>query len=185
MTGDTIERIRADKRSRKRMIIAVAAASVGVLAVAALGVFMLFKATTARASSESPWQSLPTVPGTVVVAELPGQHSDDGNDYWVRQVQAPSLSGSQLTAAYTTVLTQAGWQLLESYPAQDGSGFSRVCFTSDDSGAPRLVDIRAYPPTGSQLDRVEIAVSARSGSRSVCGDVFGQFTWPEAAKPAG
>ena len=185
MTGDTIERIRADKRSRKRMIIAVAAASVGVLAVAALGVFMLFKATTARASSESPWQSLPTVPGTVVVAELPGQHSDDGYDFWVRQVLAPSLRGWPSPAAYTTVLTQAGWQLLESYPAQDGSGFSRVCFTSDDSGAPRLVDIRAYPPTGSQLDRVEIAVSARSGSRSVCGDVFGQFTWPEAAKPAG
>ena len=119
------------------------------------------------------------------MAELPGQNSDDGYDYWVRQVEAPGLSASQLTAVYTTALTQAGWQLLESYPAQDGSGFSRVCLASDGSGTPRLADIRTFPPAGSQLDRVEIAVSARTGNRSVCGDVFGQFTWPEAAKPAG
>lgn len=185
MTGDTIEAVPADARTRRRKIIAVAAGSVVVLAFAALGFNLLLKDTTTPAANESAWQSLPTVPGAVVAAELPGQNSDDGYDYWVRQVEAPGLSASQLTAAYATALTQAGWKLLESYPAQDGSGYSRVCLATDGSGASRLADIRAYPPAGSPLDRVEIAVSARSGNRSVCGDVFGQFTWPEAAKPVG
>lgn len=77
MTGDTTGAIRADQGSRRRTVIAVAAASVGVLACAALGVSMLFSATTTPAV-EPAWRSLPSVAGAVVVAELPGQHSDDG-----------------------------------------------------------------------------------------------------------
>lgn len=185
MTGDTTGAIRADQGSRRRAVIAVVAGSVAVLACAALGVSMLLNGTETRAAG-SAWQSLPNVPGGVVVADLPGQHSDDGYDFWVRQVETPGLSGSQLTATYATVLTQAGWQVLESYPAEDGTGFSRVCLARAEGGDPRMADIRiAGSSSGSHLDRVEIAVSRRSGDRSSCGDVFGQFTWPEAAKPAG
>jgi hypothetical protein len=184
MTGDATGTIPAHQSSRRRTVVAVVAASVAVLACAALGVKLLSNANDGQ-DDGSAWQSLPTVPAAVVVAELPRQHSDDGYDFWVRQVQAPGLNGSQLTAAYATELTQAGWELLESYPAQDGSGFSRVCLTKREGGDPQIADVRTGSSSGSQADQVEVAVSRRAGDRSSCGDVFGQFAWPDAAKPAG
>jgi hypothetical protein len=162
-------------------VIAVVASLICV--AVALGVVIYVSTTRAPGSV---WQAFPAAPGEVVVAEQSGRDEDLGYDFWVRMVEVPGLTGPQLSADYADRLTAAGWTLLTSYPALDGQGFSRVCLATDADGDRRLVDILTGAASGSQLtDRVEIAVSRRAGERSVCGDVFGQFTWDEASKPAG
>jgi hypothetical protein len=181
MTGAAEVVSGADAGASRRGVIAVVATLIGI--AVALGVVIYV--STARAPG-SVWQAIPAAPGEVVVAEESGQDEDLGYDFWVRMVEVPGLTGPQLTADYADRLSEAGWSLLVSYPALDGQGYSRVCLATDADGDPRLVDILSAAASGSQLtDRVEIAVSRRTGDRSVCGDVFGQFTWDEASKPAG
>jgi hypothetical protein len=180
MTGAADVASGADAVASRRGVFAVVAAVVCVAVACGVVVYM---STTRTAGSV--WQAFPPAPGEVAVAEQSGRDDDLGYDFWVRMVESPALTGPQLTADYADRLTQAGWTLLASYPALDGQGFSRVCLATDEDGDPRLADIRFGAASGSQLaDRVEIAVSRRPGDRSVCGDVFGQFTWDEASKPA-
>ena len=178
MTGATSVARQAAAR-RQKVLALVAAVCCVVLSV------VVVHAITTR-TAPSAWQAIPTQPGEVVVAELSGQDDDFGYDFWVRQVEAPNLTGPLLTASYVDRMTRAGWALLQSYPAPDGPGFNRVCLATSADGEPRLADIRSGSASASQLlDRVEIAVSRRTAERSMCGDVFGQYTWAEASKPTG
>jgi hypothetical protein len=181
MTGAVDVASDVDAVASRRGVFAVAAAVVCV--AVAFGV--AFYVSTTRTAG-SVWQAFPAAPGEVTVAEQSGRDDDLGYDFWVRMVEAPARTGPQLTANYADRLTETGWTLLASYPALDGEGFSRVCLATNADGDPRLADIRSGAASGSRLaDRVEIAVSRRTGDRSVCGDVLGQFTWDEASKPAG
>lgn len=181
MTGAAEVASGADTGARRRGVIAVVAALICV----AVGLGAAMYVSSSRTPG-SVWQAFTAPPGEIVVAEQSGRDDDLGYDFWVRMVEVPGLTGAQLVADYTDRLTEAGWTLLVSYPALDGLGLSRVCLATDADGDPRLVDILTGAASGSQLtDRVEIAVSRRAGERSVCGDVFGQFTWDEASKPAG
>lgn len=181
MTGAADVASGVDAVASRRGVFAVLATVVCVAVTFGVVLYM----NTSRAAA-SVWQAFPAAPGEVAVAAQSGRDDDLGYDFWVRMVEAPALTGPQLTADYADRLTQAGWTLLASYPALDGQGFSRVCLATNADGDPRLADIRSGAASGSQLaDRVEIAVSRRTGDRSMCGDVFGQFSWGQASKPAG
>ncbi|MFN8169202.1 MAG: hypothetical protein U0S36_10500 [Candidatus Nanopelagicales bacterium] len=124
--------------------------------------------------------------GATVIVEKSGQGDSEDYEFFARLVEAPGLTGAQLTATYVDRLIAAGWELLESYPALDGVGFTRVCLAVDDGAGPRLADIYAGEAAASELGgAVEVVVSQRLADQALCGDALGHIAVPEADKPAG
>jgi hypothetical protein len=158
---------------------------VAVLVVVALVLVLGLRAVTSSAPA-SPWAGFPVVSGATVVVEQSGHADSEDYEYSARLVEAPGRTGAQLTASYVDGLTAAGWQLLQSYPALDGVGFTRVCLAVEDGEGPRLADIYAVEAGASQLGgAVEVVVSHRVADQALCGDALGHIAVPKADKPAG
>jgi hypothetical protein len=132
---------------------------VAVVVVVALVLVLGLRAVTSPPPA-SPWSGFPVVSGATVIVEKSGHGDSEDYEFFARLVEAPGLTGAQLTATYVDRLIAAGWELLESYPALDGVGFTRVCLAVDDGAGPRLADIYAGEAAASELGgAVEVVVS--------------------------